>query len=306
MNMTGRKQHVIKIAHQLFIEKGFRSTSIQDILEYSGISKGTLYNYFSSKSELFIALFTMIHEKMAKDRDELLIGQNPSDIEIFIKQIELQLEVKRANKLDILFEEVFFSDDIDLKQFIKLRNLIMLRWYYRRFVDLFGEDKKPYLLDCAVMFSGMLHQNMKYYAMAHGSNISIQRVVRYSVDRIVKMVDEVSKAGEQLIEPELLDRWLPEGKNMDEVFQQKLCHTVAALKKNLSCMDQSALCDLLDFIQEELLQTKIPRKFLIDSAILFLKKRQAFFDEKELQNLEEIVDGYFAHADEPMERRTSK
>ena len=57
IKMNDRKQHVIKMAHQLFIEKGFQATSIQDILDYSGISKGTFYNYFSSKSELLIAIF---------------------------------------------------------------------------------------------------------------------------------------------------------------------------------------------------------------------------------------------------------
>ena len=46
--MNDRKQHVVHMAHQLFINKGVQSTSVQDIFEYSGISKGTFYNYFSS------------------------------------------------------------------------------------------------------------------------------------------------------------------------------------------------------------------------------------------------------------------
>ena len=66
--MNDRKQHVIKMAHQLFIERGFQNTSIQDILEYSGISKGTFYNYFSSKNELLIALFKEIFKRIKKER----------------------------------------------------------------------------------------------------------------------------------------------------------------------------------------------------------------------------------------------
>ena len=61
--MNDRKQHVVNMAHQLFINKGVQSTSVQDILEYSGISKGTFYNYFSSKHELLIALFTNLNKK---------------------------------------------------------------------------------------------------------------------------------------------------------------------------------------------------------------------------------------------------
>src|SRR5690606_34032782 len=104
--MNDRKQHVVKMAHQLLIDKGFQATSIQDILDYSGISKGTFYNYFSSKNELLIALFKTIYKKLEQDRNELLIGKDPTNIEIFIKQIELQMNTNRTNKLISLFEEV--------------------------------------------------------------------------------------------------------------------------------------------------------------------------------------------------------
>ena len=65
--MKDRKLHVIKMSHQLFIEKGFLATSIQDILNYSGISKGTFYNYFSSKNELLMELFKSIYIKLEKN-----------------------------------------------------------------------------------------------------------------------------------------------------------------------------------------------------------------------------------------------
>ncbi|WP_246483829.1 TetR/AcrR family transcriptional regulator [Heyndrickxia vini] len=87
--MKSRKQHVMTVAHQLFIHKGFQATSIQDILEGSSISKGTFYNYFPSKNELLLAIFADSYNELEKKREKLLIGQNRSDIEIFIKQIEL-------------------------------------------------------------------------------------------------------------------------------------------------------------------------------------------------------------------------
>ncbi len=56
--MNNRKQQVVKNAHHLFfVEKGFQAISIQDIIDYSGISKGTFYNYFSSKNELLTSCF---------------------------------------------------------------------------------------------------------------------------------------------------------------------------------------------------------------------------------------------------------
>ncbi|CAG9610766.1 TetR/AcrR family transcriptional regulator [Pseudoneobacillus rhizosphaerae] len=289
--MNERKQHVLKMAHQLFIEKGFQSTSIQDILDYSGISKGTFYNYFSSKNELLIALFKTIYKKMEQERNELLIGQDPSNIEIFMKQIELQMQTNRANKLLSLFEEVFFSKDEDLKDFIKVGQLWMIKWVYRRFIDMFGENKKPYLLDCTIMFLGILNHNIKYNAMAFNSNVNIQQIVQYSVNRIVKTVNEVSLSGDQLISPELIDRWLPDTKNCIKIFHKKLHEAIMILKKNQKQMDEKSE-ELLEFIEDELLKSRNPRKFLIESALFSLQNNSIFQDNKELQKMDELIKEY--------------
>ncbi|PLS17146.1 TetR/AcrR family transcriptional regulator [Bacillus sp. M6-12] len=287
--MNERKQHVIKAAHQLFIEKGFQATSIQDILDYSGISKGTFYNYFSSKNELLIALFKSIFETIEKERNELLIGQDPSNIEIFIKQIELHLMTNRRKRLITLFEEVLVSNDEDLKQFMKLGQLKVLRWLYRRFIHIFGKKVQPYLLDCAIMFMGILHHNLKYNVRANGSKINYHQVVRYSVQRVAGIVKEVAETGEILIQPELLESWLPENTSANSDIKQALHKEVLTVKKELSnCENQLKFVELLDFIEEEFIHSKSPREFIIESALASLKA--GFLDIKELEIL---VRGYF-------------
>lgn len=64
-----RKEQVIQKAHELFIEKGYHATSIQDILNHSRISKGSFYNYFPSKGDLFKAVFTSIHDQLEEGRN---------------------------------------------------------------------------------------------------------------------------------------------------------------------------------------------------------------------------------------------
>jgi TetR/AcrR family transcriptional repressor of nem operon len=49
------KEKIIHEALRQFSTKGFMSTSINDILEAVGTSKGGLYNHFKSKEELFFA-----------------------------------------------------------------------------------------------------------------------------------------------------------------------------------------------------------------------------------------------------------
>ncbi|MFJ7726391.1 TetR/AcrR family transcriptional regulator [Neobacillus sp. NPDC097160] len=299
--MYNRKQHVIKMAHQLFIEKGFQATSIQDILDYSGISKGTFYNYFSSKNELLIGIYKSIYKKLENNRNELLVGQDPANIEIFIKQLELQMITNRKNKLIAIFEEVMASNDTDLKQFIQRSRLNSLRWLYGRFIDLFGEDKKPYLLDCAIMFQGMLQYNVQYNRMAYKTGEKISPVVRYSVSRLVKMVQEVSESGDQLLEPELLEEWLPSCSKNNHRFKNQLLLLSGSFRKAISKnlpteAEQEKYIELLEFIQDELLHSNNPRKFLVECALSTMNRHS--FWKKDLNLLEELAENYFRQLDE--------
>lgn len=53
--MLSLKDRIIHEALRQFSSKGYMSTSISDILESAGASKGGLYNHFKSKEELFFA-----------------------------------------------------------------------------------------------------------------------------------------------------------------------------------------------------------------------------------------------------------
>lgn len=291
--MNDRKQHVINKAHQLFVEKGFQATSIQDILDYSGISKGTFYNYFSSKNELLMAIFRYLNQRINHERNELLIGQDPSNIEIFIQQLELSMAFNRRNKLLALFEEVFFSTDINLKEFLKKAQILQLRWTYNRFVDIFGKNKQPYLLDCAIMFTGMLHNNIHFHFIANEPRGDIKQVIRYTVERLEKMVDEVERTGAQLLEPVILEKWLPECNKSDHVFERKLYKTILTLKDLNDSESPLKNIELLDFIQEEIVNSKTPREFLIKSALTSLKENPGVSWKTELKKLEQITDDFF-------------
>lgn len=47
-----RKADIIQAARLLFLQKQYEKTTMQDIMEFLNIAKGTIYHYFSSKEEL--------------------------------------------------------------------------------------------------------------------------------------------------------------------------------------------------------------------------------------------------------------
>ena len=53
-----RPQELLAAALELFVEKGFAATRIEEVAVRAGVSKGTLYLYFSSKEELLKAVIS--------------------------------------------------------------------------------------------------------------------------------------------------------------------------------------------------------------------------------------------------------
>lgn len=281
--MNDRKRLVIEKAHQVFIDKGFHATSIQDILDYSGISKGTFYNYFSSKNELLMDIFRTAFRKMESERNGMLLGKDYGDPEIFIRQIEFQMTANRENKIIPLFEEVYFSGDEELKRFIEIGQMKTLRWLSNRLGDITDEICLPYLLDAAVMLNGILLQNIRFHRKAHGESASLLPVVRYSVTRILNMLNEVSVSGDQLLPPEILDNWLPISRTEDLDWRTQIHSVISRLKKLEN--GNKEYFQKLDFIEEEILRTSAPRKFLIDSVLLSMSKY-------DVQELKTVIDAH--------------
>ncbi|MED4533373.1 TetR/AcrR family transcriptional regulator [Metabacillus fastidiosus] len=52
-------QTILSVSAKLFLEKGFDKTSIKDITETAGISKGAIYHHFQSKDEILNAVTEM-------------------------------------------------------------------------------------------------------------------------------------------------------------------------------------------------------------------------------------------------------
>jgi AcrR family transcriptional regulator len=75
-----RRDAIIAIAAEVFLENGFDATSMSEIAARVGGSKATLYNYFSSKEELLLQVLLDHGEKHAKDIFRLLQPHTTNDM----------------------------------------------------------------------------------------------------------------------------------------------------------------------------------------------------------------------------------
>lgn len=59
-----RKQQIIEIAKDMFIQNGFQSTHIGQVCEKLNIARGTVYQYFGNKREILYAIMEKVEEQI--------------------------------------------------------------------------------------------------------------------------------------------------------------------------------------------------------------------------------------------------
>ncbi len=73
-----RKDQILDAAADVFVEKGFQKSRMDDIVQKSGLSKGTLYWYFNSKDDIIIGIFERIFLKETRDLGPLISAERSS------------------------------------------------------------------------------------------------------------------------------------------------------------------------------------------------------------------------------------
>jgi AcrR family transcriptional regulator len=66
------KHELIETGIQLFDQNGFKSTSVQDIVQLLGVTKGTFYYYFNSKEELLKDIHLIYIEALVQQQEKII------------------------------------------------------------------------------------------------------------------------------------------------------------------------------------------------------------------------------------------
>ncbi|WP_118178859.1 TetR/AcrR family transcriptional regulator [Paraburkholderia phosphatilytica] len=76
------RQRLLDSAQTLFMKKGFTATSVEDIAEAAGYTRGAFYSNFGSKTELFLELLRRDHAEMQAGLDDIFVaGTTREDME---------------------------------------------------------------------------------------------------------------------------------------------------------------------------------------------------------------------------------
>ncbi|MCR8660672.1 TetR/AcrR family transcriptional regulator [Paenibacillus endoradicis] len=111
------REQLIHIAARLFLSKGYKYTSIEDVCTRSGISRSNLYYHFKSKEELLFAVVSFWGNRY-ESALEISLGQQEISakrrIESFIDLLLQEIEA-RGNKGTCPFIAMYQQSPVDAK-----------------------------------------------------------------------------------------------------------------------------------------------------------------------------------------------
>jgi AcrR family transcriptional regulator len=192
-----RRQELIEAAVELFLQYGYRKTTLDDLGERVGLTKSSLYHYFSGKEDLYRSVATKVFEvNLAKFKAALATGETS-----LVSLLALARSMSEARS-EMKPMDFFISGDFG-ELFAIVRGEV--DWYISEMVALVSARLKR------AQQEGELSEEMPSEDMARIYMALIGQVLeaRDLSSQLGEMADHLDRYLRLLLQPWLLPGWQP-------------------------------------------------------------------------------------------------
>ena len=119
-----RKEEIVNVCEELYKTENFKDITIKRIGEKTSFSRTSIYNYFETKEEIFLALFQREYEIWIDDLNKLYEENNKMTKEEFAKGLSKTIE-KRETLLKLLSMNLY-----DMEENSRMENLVEFKKAY--------------------------------------------------------------------------------------------------------------------------------------------------------------------------------
>ncbi|MBF6634173.1 MAG: TetR/AcrR family transcriptional regulator [Planococcus sp. (in: Bacteria)] len=284
--MNPKKQQILNAAYDLFINKGYNSSSIQDILDEANVSKGTFYNYFGSKAECLMAIMDSIGSEIRQRRMAAAVGKQTDDPEVLAEQLFIRIKLNLEKNLFSLYESIFYSQEPELKSFSIKQYSLEMEWISSRIIDVFGKEAAPYALENAAFVHGYVQQLIHIWRLVSVEELPADKLSSFVIRRLQATIALQIAAKDTFIG----NLKLPLTKSADNIELEELSPMLAMYAEKLK--KQKNTQQLVQFLATEL-AAETPRKALIESVLTTLAN-----DDRTEAELSIMIEQVWKHLDE--------
>ena len=232
-SMKEKEIIIIEAAIKLFAGKGFSSTSINEIVTESGISKGAFYLYFKSKDALLYSIFDYYSEQL---RTKIFSYENEkiAPREKFSLQLLTMLETLMEHKEFLIMQsrEQAIPLNESIKKQIFQMHVTMHNFLQNGLLQIYGEKIRPFIWDLSFILEGMVQSYTKI-VMYEKEPLQLRKIIDFLLRRMDHIIEGIVEEEPVLTSDrmkELLDR------------SQNCCHSdfnqlLANMKEIINTLD---------------------------------------------------------------------
>lgn len=144
-----KKKFILETARKVFMEKGFKKVTMKDIVEACEISRGGLYLYFESTSQIFLEVLKLESQE-ADDvfSDSITEDATAADILIlFLKEQKKEL-LRKNNTLTQAIYEFYFDNELPKKDNVLKKQFDSAVKIIEKLIEAGVENGEFYCEDC--------------------------------------------------------------------------------------------------------------------------------------------------------------
>lgn len=289
------RSRIIREAAKLFQEKGILATSIQDIVNKSGISKGSFYNHFKSKEELAFYLIKQKREQLWDIIQEIENDSQLSDRERFAAQAKAYLKHLYENRelLRITFQN--WEGKKKLSHFLSKTQHHDLEWLSKQLIRLYGEKVSDYVYDCAALLGGIMVSFSIYLLISPSKEINLDEFADYLLRRMDGIIHSFENEEKPIFTKEMLDQFLKIEQQETILYYQKIKDLINRLRTKLretklAKRDFDKITASLDLLENEFASPdQKPREHIIEGMLLYLEKQKIPGFSESLAQLSHLI-----------------
>ncbi len=121
---NARKTEIINACAQLYETRSFKEITLKEIGEKTSFTRTSIYNYFQTKEEIFLALLQQEYEMWVDDLTEMLQNNETMSVEQFADGLARSLE-KRERLLKLMS-----MNHYDMEGNSRMENLVAFKRVY--------------------------------------------------------------------------------------------------------------------------------------------------------------------------------
>lgn len=134
-----RREEIVAACEQLYQTMSFKDITLKEISCVTSFSRPTIYNYFQTKEEIFLALFEREYDRWNEDLEKILSSDKAFSRKELAEQIAKSLE-RRTQLLRLLS-----MNNYDMEENSREELLVSFKRAYGKSLMLFREILRKYI-----------------------------------------------------------------------------------------------------------------------------------------------------------------